>query len=134
MALSQDVCWSLYVGREFCVPEPASNTSIPVPFVDSEFDQLPWHYPPSGVPPQPNRLSWTFAETCELLKIARRIMEVLLVSFLPINCILLTNSLYFRKGLNNRTEVNHTLISRIELVSVCLLLCSRINETRLICH
>jgi hypothetical protein len=77
IAAYQDVCWSLYVGRDFCVPELARDTTIPVPFVDSEFDQILWHYPPSGIPPQPNMLSCTFAETCNLLKIARRIMDVL---------------------------------------------------------
>jgi hypothetical protein len=71
----QDVCWSLYVGREFSVPD-ANRTTIPVPFVDSDFDQLVWHFPPSGIPPQPTYMSRTFAETCELLRIGRRIMEI----------------------------------------------------------
>src|ERR1700730_4176026 len=72
---TQDVCWSLYVGREFCVPE-ADRKNIPVPFVDSDFDQLIWHHPPSGLQPQPTYLSRTFAETCELLRIGRRIMAI----------------------------------------------------------
>ncbi|KAF8892873.1 hypothetical protein BD779DRAFT_1507469 [Infundibulicybe gibba] len=57
---TQDVCWSLYVGRDFY----------------SHLDELPWHYLPAGIPPQPNLLSKTFAATCELLRIARRIMDV----------------------------------------------------------
>ena len=57
------------------MPEADRNT-IPVPFVDSDFDQLIWHYPPSGLQPQPTYLSRTFAETCELLRIGRRIMGI----------------------------------------------------------
>lgn len=72
----QDVCWSLYVGRDGCVPSPSDHQSLPFPFVDSEYDQLDWHYPASGIPPQPNYLSRTFAVTCELLRIARTIIDV----------------------------------------------------------
>lgn len=75
---AQDVNWSLYVGRDFCVRAPSENEfrDMPIPFVDSELDKLPFHHPPSGVPSQPNYLSKTFASTCELLVIARRIMNV----------------------------------------------------------
>ncbi|KAJ2928460.1 hypothetical protein H1R20_g8634, partial [Candolleomyces eurysporus] len=73
---AQDVNWSLYVGRDFCVRAPSESEfrDMPVPFVDSELDQLPFTHP--GVPTQPNFLSKTFATTCELLVIARRIMNV----------------------------------------------------------
>jgi len=64
------------------VPDANRNT-IPVPFVDSDFDQLVWHYPPSGVAPQPTYMSRTFAETCELLRIGRRIMEIVNLLNLP---------------------------------------------------
>jgi hypothetical protein len=73
---SEDVCWSLYVGRDFCVPEPSDRHRIPVPFIDTDYDQIPWEYSPSKIPPQPNNLSRTFAASCELLTIARRVMDI----------------------------------------------------------
>ncbi|EAU83894.2 hypothetical protein CC1G_11988 [Coprinopsis cinerea okayama7 len=75
---AQDVNWSLYVGRDFCVRAPTESDfkDMPVPFVDTEFDKLPFHHPPSNIPPQPGYLSKVFASTCELLVIARRIMNV----------------------------------------------------------
>ncbi|KAF8064999.1 hypothetical protein FPV67DRAFT_1671298 [Lyophyllum atratum] len=96
---TQDVCWSLYVGRDFSIPATSDTKRIPIPFVDAEFDSVQWYYPPSGIPPQPNFLSTTFAASCELLMIARRIMDVV-------------------NGLNNasvRHEVNDELISNIDL-------------------
>lgn len=78
---SQDVCWSLYVGRDFSVPAPSDRKNIPVPFVDSDFDQMPWHYPQSKLSPQPNFLSKIFSGSCELLIIARRIMDVVYVGW-----------------------------------------------------
>ncbi|RDB17161.1 Nitrogen assimilation transcription factor nirA [Hypsizygus marmoreus] len=96
---TQDVCWSLYVGRDFSIPSSMESKRIPIPFVDSDFDSIPWHYPPSGIPPQPNFLSTTFAASCQLLMIARRIMDVV-------------------NGLNNasvRHEINDELISNIDL-------------------
>ncbi|KAG6918313.1 hypothetical protein DXG01_015405 [Tephrocybe rancida] len=97
---TQDVCWSLYVGRDFSIPSTSGSESkrISIPFVDAEFDSVQWYYPPSGIAPQPNILSKTFAASCELLMIARRIMDVV-------------------NGLNNasvRHEVNDELISNIE--------------------
>jgi len=76
---SQDACWSLYVGRDFCVSAPAEAGSpheVPGPFIDEGFDQMPWVHLPSGMDPQPNYLTKTFAATCELLLISRRIMDV----------------------------------------------------------
>lgn len=76
---SQDACWSLYVGRDFCVSSPAeagSSHEAPRPFIDQGFDQMPWVHLPSGMDPQPNNLTKTFAATCELLVISRRIMDV----------------------------------------------------------
>jgi len=96
---SNDVCWSLYVGRDFCVSSPTDLQRIPVPFVDSGFDQIPWHHPASNIDPQPNYLSRTFVETCELLRIARRIMDVV-------------------NGLTNpgtRQEITQELISKIDV-------------------
>ena len=73
---AQDVNWSLYVGREFCVRDPSEMDMPVAPYVDTELDELPFHHPPSGIPPQPNQLSKIFASTCELLVIGRRIMNV----------------------------------------------------------
>lgn len=70
---AQDTCWSIYVGRE---PATTRMQTVPMPFVDSDFDQIPFYYPSSNIPPQPNFLSRTFAASCELLMITRRIMEV----------------------------------------------------------
>ncbi|KAF8646639.1 hypothetical protein AX16_007139 [Volvariella volvacea WC 439] len=74
--LNQDVCWSLYVGRDLSCQVPSNLRGIPVPYVDADFDEQPWVYPPSGLAPQPNNLLKTFAATCQLLLIARRIMDV----------------------------------------------------------
>ncbi|KAH6911585.1 hypothetical protein BKA70DRAFT_860549 [Coprinopsis sp. MPI-PUGE-AT-0042] len=75
---AQDVNWSLYVGRDFSVRAPTENDfkDMPVPYVDTEYDQIPFDHPASGIPPRPGYLSKTFASTCELLVIARRIMSV----------------------------------------------------------
>ncbi|KAF9011740.1 hypothetical protein BDQ17DRAFT_1503158 [Cyathus striatus] len=78
---SQDVCWSLYVGRDFGVPFPSGVAHIPVPFVDSDFDQMTWKDPQGNVPEQPNLLSKTFAATVGLLMIARRIMDLVYAFF-----------------------------------------------------
>ncbi|KAK0484826.1 fungal-specific transcription factor domain-containing protein, partial [Armillaria novae-zelandiae] len=90
-AFSWDVCWSLYVGRDCSVPIPAHVGDVPIPFVDSAFDQMAWHHPGAKIPPQPSFLSKTFAATCELCVVARRVMEVVWVlplfkiSFLQLN-------------------------------------------------
>lgn len=73
---AQDVCWSLDVGRDFCLPAPTERDlrELPLPFIDSELDQLPFDHVPSSVPSQPSNLYKTFASTCGLLLISRRIM------------------------------------------------------------
>ncbi len=79
-SFSLDVCWSMYVGRDCSFVISSSGHSIPVPFVDADFDEIPWHYKNEttgvSIPPQPNHLSRTFAKTCELLIIAKKIMEM----------------------------------------------------------
>ena len=45
--------------------------------IDPEFDEMSWFYPPAKIPPQPNNLTKTFEATCQLLMIARSIMDVL---------------------------------------------------------
>ncbi|KAF9531094.1 fungal-specific transcription factor domain-containing protein [Crepidotus variabilis] len=72
---TQDVCWSLYVGRDFCVPAP--DADFPPPIVDTALDQMAWSHGPANLPPQPNNLTKTFQATCELLSISRRIMDVI---------------------------------------------------------
>ncbi|PPQ76231.1 hypothetical protein CVT26_008583 [Gymnopilus dilepis] len=75
---TQDVCWSLYVGREFCLSIPGNgDKDVPLPYVDEDGDQLPWVHLPSGLEPQPNYLTKTFAASCELLVVSRPIMEII---------------------------------------------------------
>ena len=75
----QDVCWSLYVGRDFCVAEPTGTKATPMPHIDPEYDEITWFYPPAKIAPQPNNLTKTFEATCRLLVIARLIMDVMWV-------------------------------------------------------
>ncbi|KAF8909703.1 fungal-specific transcription factor domain-containing protein [Gymnopilus junonius] len=75
---TQDVCWSLYVGREFCLSIPGmDDKEVELPYVDDELDQMPWVHLPSGLEPQPNYLTKNFAATAQLLVISRPIMEVI---------------------------------------------------------
>ncbi|KXN81352.1 Nitrogen assimilation transcription factor nit-4, partial [Leucoagaricus sp. SymC.cos] len=62
--VAQDVCWSLYVGREFALP--SISKAIPIPSSDIDFDKNL----------QPGYDTKTFAATCRLLTIARGIMDV----------------------------------------------------------
>jgi hypothetical protein len=71
---SQDVYWSFYVGREFCIPTRSKN--VPIPFVDADFDKLDWYHAPSGISSQPGYMSKTFSSTCELSTITKDIMDV----------------------------------------------------------
>ena len=77
--LWQDVCWSLYVGRETTVAEPIGVKATPILHIDPKFDEMTWFHPPAQIPPQPNNLTKTFEATCRLLLIARRIMNVMWV-------------------------------------------------------
>ncbi|KAI0337043.1 hypothetical protein BDW22DRAFT_1433627 [Trametopsis cervina] len=71
----QDVCWSLYIGRDCALSAPNDSQLIPVPYVDSEFDHEPWIWEPSKLPAQKSNIASVFAATCELLRIARRVMD-----------------------------------------------------------
>ncbi|KIY43005.1 hypothetical protein FISHEDRAFT_26732, partial [Fistulina hepatica ATCC 64428] len=71
----QDVCWSLYVGRDFCLTPPKQDLAIP--FGDADFDHELWYHPPSGIPPQPCYLGRTFVASIELLQITRNVLEVI---------------------------------------------------------
>ncbi|KAK7042491.1 Zn(2)-C6 fungal-type domain-containing protein [Favolaschia claudopus] len=70
---SLDVCWALYFGRENGGAPPQST---PMPFVDTEMDQLPWYWAPAKIPPQPNYLTLVFQKTTALLMIGRKITDV----------------------------------------------------------
>ncbi|KAJ6588309.1 hypothetical protein B0H19DRAFT_203041 [Mycena capillaripes] len=72
---SLDVSWAFYFGREFVGPPPLRR-NIPLPHVNTEHDQLPWHHPSSNIPPQPNFLTLIFLESCKLVLIARQIVDV----------------------------------------------------------
>ncbi|KAJ7337434.1 hypothetical protein DFH08DRAFT_1014449 [Mycena albidolilacea] len=72
---SLDVCWALYFGRDFCGP-PGPRRNIPMPFVDAEMDQIPWHYPPANIAPQPNYTTLIFFQSSALFVIARDIIDV----------------------------------------------------------
>ncbi|KAJ4490322.1 hypothetical protein J3R30DRAFT_3420874 [Lentinula aciculospora] len=73
---TQEMCWCLYVGRDFNLLISTEESSIPVSYVDAEYDQIPWEHPSANIAPQPNYLSTTFAATCALMNIARRVMAV----------------------------------------------------------
>ncbi|OCH90022.1 hypothetical protein OBBRIDRAFT_633141 [Obba rivulosa] len=98
VTFSQDICWSLYVGRDCCVSPPSDKRPIPIPFVGSEIDRMPWSYGPAKVPAQTSYVASTFAASCELLRIARRIMDFL-------------NAL----GCGTRRESNLSLVSEIDI-------------------
>ncbi|KAJ7253019.1 fungal-specific transcription factor domain-containing protein [Mycena haematopus] len=72
---SLDVCWALYFGRDFCGP-PGPRPNIPMPFVDSALDQIPWYHPTANIAPQPNYTTLIFFESSSLLVIAREIIDV----------------------------------------------------------
>jgi hypothetical protein len=80
-----DVYWSLYVGRDFCLPDPEVDVNegrILLPAVDKEIDETSWWWSESNVPEQPSRITGTFRSTCELMKIGRRIMHLVYVQVL----------------------------------------------------
>ncbi|KAJ7704479.1 hypothetical protein B0H17DRAFT_1039765 [Mycena rosella] len=72
---SSDLCWALYVGRDFCAP-PLNRPAIPLPCIPVEFDQVPWYHAPANIPAQPNFQSCTFAASASLLLIGRKIIDV----------------------------------------------------------
>ena len=74
---SQDILWSLYVGRDCCVVPPKKDHLFPVPYIGSEIDLTPWYWAPSKMPPQPSYIVRTFAASCELMVISRRIFDFL---------------------------------------------------------
>ncbi|KAI0312453.1 hypothetical protein OF83DRAFT_1176619 [Amylostereum chailletii] len=71
----QDTTWSLYVGRDFCVNSLSNHQGVSVPFVDEEPESKQWRWGPDQID-RPSHLGRTFAATCTLLSISRKIMEV----------------------------------------------------------
>ncbi|KAJ3790104.1 fungal-specific transcription factor domain-containing protein [Lentinula aff. detonsa] len=96
---TQEICWCLYVGRDSNLLTSSEESSIPVPYVDQRYDQILWEHPSANIAPQPNYLSTTFAATCELMTIARRVLGVV-------------NSLHVS---GHRREVKDEQISSIDL-------------------
>ncbi|KAJ4001976.1 hypothetical protein F5050DRAFT_1559716, partial [Lentinula boryana] len=99
---TQEMCWCLYVGRDSNLLTSSEESSIPVPYVDQRYDQILWEHPSANIAPQPNHLSTTFAATCELMTIARRVLGVV-------------NSLHVS---SHRREVKDEQISSIEYVLI----------------
>ena len=127
----QDVCWSLYVGRDFCVAEPIG---APMPHIDPKYDEMTWFHPPSKIAPQPNNLTKTFEATCRLLMIARRIMDVMWVNCVDPSFSPLTRmSLVVSNGLNNarsRALILDNLINDIEYAFSFLLTVASVANLR----
>ena len=74
---SQDILWSLYVGRECSLVPHKKERMFPVPYIGSEIDTNAWYWAPSKMPPQPSYIVRTFAASCELMVISRRIFDFL---------------------------------------------------------
>lgn len=68
----KDVCWSLYVGREFATSIP--DDDFPLPYIDTALDEMPVAY--GNLAPQPNYTTKTFHANAELFVIGRDILEV----------------------------------------------------------
>jgi hypothetical protein len=83
-SLPQDVFWALYFGRDFGGPSMDRRVT-PMPHVDTELDQLPWHYAPANIPPQPNYYSLVFSESSKLFAIARQIIQIVCVLVLHVS-------------------------------------------------
>ncbi|KAG9119740.1 hypothetical protein FRC07_005080 [Ceratobasidium sp. 392] len=75
---TQDKLMSLDFGRFPDMPVPI--TSVNLPSIDSEMDSQPWPMSPADAPTvnviQPKSTSLVFSESCKLLVIANRIIEV----------------------------------------------------------
>ena len=74
---TQDILWSLYVGRECCIIPARKERLFPVQYVGREIDTAQWYWAPSKMPPQPSYVVRTFAASCELMVISRRIFDFL---------------------------------------------------------
>ncbi|KLO06178.1 hypothetical protein SCHPADRAFT_946303 [Schizopora paradoxa] len=89
MGASQDACWSLYVGREFGIPMgPDDDPSVLEGLVDPMLDTMGWRQEPrkavvegeeieEPVVPQKCGTFSVFLWSCYLMKISRRIMDLM---------------------------------------------------------
>ncbi|KAJ7178066.1 hypothetical protein C8R46DRAFT_669176 [Mycena filopes] len=68
--VSVDICLAACYGRDCSV----GRRTISMPFVDSEYDQIPWHHP--SVPAQPNLLTLVFNRSTTLFLIMRKIIDI----------------------------------------------------------
>ena len=75
---SQDILWSLYVGRECCMTTQEKRP-FAIPYVGSELDTNQWYWAPSKMPPQPSNIVRCFEASCDLMFIARRIFDFVYV-------------------------------------------------------
>ncbi|THH29803.1 hypothetical protein EUX98_g4390 [Antrodiella citrinella] len=74
--VTQDICWSLYIGRGRCfVPHKDNHNKVPIPFVNTEIDHAAWSCPPAKFPLQNSNIASIFVATCELLRIGERVTE-----------------------------------------------------------
>ncbi|KAJ7507159.1 hypothetical protein B0H11DRAFT_193192 [Mycena galericulata] len=71
---STNVLLGALFGTESYGPRVDAST-IPLPLVDSEADQITWHHSSAKVPPQPNLLSLAFHQSCSLFGIAQRVVD-----------------------------------------------------------
>ena len=74
---TQDILWSLYVGRECCVVPQPKEAQFAVPYIGGEIDSTSWFWGPSKMPPQPSNVVKCFEASCYLMFIARRIFDFL---------------------------------------------------------
>ncbi|KZS87377.1 hypothetical protein SISNIDRAFT_460996, partial [Sistotremastrum niveocremeum HHB9708] len=76
MIYSQDVFWSLYIGREFSIN--LNNAVLPLPsFENLPEDDMLWILPGVDDVPRPNLLREAFVPSCTLTIIATRIMNLI---------------------------------------------------------
>ncbi|KAI0076969.1 hypothetical protein K474DRAFT_1561411, partial [Panus rudis PR-1116 ss-1] len=73
--VTQDVFWSLYVGRDRCfVQQKGFDRKIPVPYIGTEIDTNAWYLPQAKFPVQSTNLASVFAASCELIHVAERVL------------------------------------------------------------
>ncbi|KAM5530856.1 hypothetical protein V8D89_015474 [Ganoderma adspersum] len=74
---TQDILWSLYVGRECCIIPQPKEAQFSVPYIGGDIDSTSWFWGPSKMPPQPSNVVKCFEASCDLMFIARRIFDFL---------------------------------------------------------
>ncbi|KAJ7291330.1 hypothetical protein C8J57DRAFT_1044747, partial [Mycena rebaudengoi] len=112
---SRELWWALWFGRDSgpsLVRRPVS-----VPFIDAEYDQLPWYHAPAKIPPQPNFLTLVFSLSTSLYLISYKIVGVVCVCLFWIAFFLLKPQVHSLE-LNNwksqlPPELDITLYNRV---------------------